>query len=66
MNKQTHIGRWLDLSGRTAKSLASHMGVSEQWVSKLRNGHITPRKSDAIAIEKFTDGAVPITVWGYE
>ena len=66
MNTETHIGEWLASTGRNAKALADYVGRPVQWVSRVRNGHAKPSRGEAVAIEKFTDGAVPITVWGYE
>ena len=46
-----------------AKPLAELVGISAAFMSDLKRGHRTPSLRVALAIEKATDGAVPVTAW---
>ncbi len=60
---ETKLSRWLDSSSMTRYDLAERLGVARGHVDKICNGERRPSLDLAVAIEKLTSGAVPVTYW---
>ncbi len=57
------LAKWLQKTGTSQEALASAVGVSQSYVSRLVSGARSPGRSVAIAIAKFTRGAVTAESW---
>ena len=52
------------LAGRSRAALATAVGRSESWVSRLLAGQVREVSvQEAAAIERWSDGAVPASSW---
>jgi len=60
---ETKLSHWLDSSNMTRYELAKRLGVARGHVDKICNGERRPSLELAVAIDKFTAGAVPVTYW---
>lgn len=54
---------WLEKTGTTQEEFAAKSGVPQPLVSKYANGKRRPHLDNAIAIERATDGKVPVESW---
>jgi transcriptional regulator with XRE-family HTH domain len=50
--------------GLTDDALAALCGIRREMVCRFRRGHRRPSLDDALAIERATQGAVPVQSWG--
>lgn len=58
------LGEWLRAKGMGQEEFASRAGVSQSQVSRLVAGkRRNPGTRVALAIERATDGAVPVATW---
>ena len=60
---ETKLSRWLDSAGMSRDALSERLGVGRTYVDKMCRGERRPSLDLAVAIEKLTDGAVPVSVW---
>ena len=47
----------------TNSIIAGTLGVSTNYISMLRKGKRTPSNKLILAIKRYTEGHVPVTVW---
>jgi len=59
----TQIQRYLSDTGMTQTELATLIGISRGHMSEITSGKKTPGLALAIAIERATNGAVPVMSW---
>lgn len=57
------LAKWLEKNSKTQDELAEAIGVTQPYVSRLVSGERGPGLAVALAIEKFTRGAVPAVSW---
>lgn len=56
---------WLKSCGMTPEQVAKQLGgISVSSVYNARNGYFKPGRELAVAIEKLSEGAVPVESWG--
>lgn len=61
--KENALARWLRESGRTQVEVWRALGVMPSAVSRWVSGKSCPSVAHAIALERFTEGAVPVGSW---
>ena len=47
----------------TREAVAEHLRISRSYLSLLENGKKQPSLALAVAIERYTKGAVPVSSW---
>lgn len=60
----TAFNVWFRNSGISPQEIAAAIGCAVPTVYNLANGYHLPALRLALAIERFTDGAVPVQSWG--
>ncbi len=61
---RTPFGDWLASCAMTVGDLAGRLGIKSVTVYNLRNGYFRAGRDLAVAIEKISDGKVPVESWG--
>ena len=61
--RMTPLKRWLDEQGRKQKWLAAETGANLTTVSQWVRGKSRPDARYREAIERITDGGVPVSAW---
>jgi transcriptional regulator with XRE-family HTH domain len=56
------LARWRETAGLSQKEVSKQLGVSQSAYCGWENG-TQPQIHYALAIEKLTDGSVPVTAW---
>lgn len=59
----TALQSYMDAKGLRDADLAAPLGLDRSMVSKIRRGIIRPSLETAAAIERHTEGAVPMQSW---
>ena len=54
---------WMATQNQRSADLATSLGVSVSYVSKLRRGRLAPSRTTALALELVSGGAVPAAAW---
>lgn len=62
----TKLDAYLRDHGISGRHFAALVGLSEGQVSRIRRGHVIPETRTALAIERATNGAVPVSEWARE
>ena len=62
----THLASFIASTGKRQADLAKDLSISRSHMSELVSGSKKPGRNLAIAIERATDGAVPVSSWGSE
>ncbi len=57
------LDQWMDRTGATCAGVASRLGLSPSYVSRLRAGLRRPKIETMLDIERMTAGAVPVSAW---
>jgi transcriptional regulator with XRE-family HTH domain len=57
------LGRWLRDRGISQDAFAARVGATQSQISRIVRGDRGPGIELAVAIERATDGAVPVTSW---
>lgn len=57
------FGLWLEESGLTVVEVAQAIGASTQGVYNLLRENTKPSRDRAVAIERLSKGAVPVSSW---
>jgi len=57
------LKEWLDLTGTTQVELEKQTGIPQALLSKYAIGRQRPHIDNAVAIERATDGKVPVETW---
>ena len=57
------LSKYIDASGLTQEQFAEKIGADQSIVSRLYAGKIRPSLQRAFAIERATNGAVPVSSW---
>lgn len=60
----THLASFLAASGIKQSKLADEIKISRSYMSELASGEKSPGRVIALAIERATNGAVPVSSWG--
>ena len=59
----TALQSYMDAKGLRDADLAAPLGLDRSMVSKIRRGIVRPTLETAGAIERHTDGQVPMQAW---
>lgn len=59
----SRFGDWLAASGKRPTELAAELGCSLSAIYNIRAGHFRPGRDLALAIERVSKRAVPVSSW---
>jgi hypothetical protein len=57
------LAEWIDSGGRKQGWVADQINVGPQALTKWLNGERSPQIVYRFALERLTDGAVPVAAW---
>lgn len=57
------LAQYLSTAGKTQSTLAEEVGIDKSFMSRILSRKAKPGREVAVAIERITLGAVPVSAW---